>query len=520
MSGGIRFLAVSFLATVFSLFQNSIAQTPAFPGAEGFGKYTKGGRGGRVIEVTNLDSYGPGSLRDACEATGPRTVVFRVAGTIELEGYDIRIFNPYLTIAGQTAPGEGITLKDGGISVRANDVIIRYIRVRPGTAPLVLRDQNANGITIQSNEGVPIKNVVIDHTSLSWATDDLLYVIYGSDSVSIQWNLLSEALICDGTVPYCDGKGMLLGYGMKNVSVHHNLLAHTGIRQPLVCAGNLDYVNNISYNNDGPATEVSPFLNIGKPVFANFVGNYYENGPNSWNLDPKNKSIRLWSGGSDSYSDVSKVYVYGNIGPHRPDDNMAQTSIVWQENGGIPLANERLDYMPVSTTDAFTAYEQVLANAGVTVPARDAVDNRVLGYVRNKTGPSGWTEEGAISFPEVVGGWPTLATGTPPADSDHDGMPDFWETKSGLNPNSAADGPQDKDSDGYTNLEEYLNELAGGKATSSIGPSKSNLVGKSIASRGVKQCPLDIFGRTLGERVGSRQVFTSDIMKRKLQKAE
>ena len=420
-------------------------QTLAFPGAEGFGRFAKGGRGGRVVEVTNLNDSGPGSLRQCAEVeSGARTCVFRVAGTISVGTFDIIVRNPFLTIAGQTAPGDGVTLKDGGLSIRASDVIVRYFRVRPGPASLIQRQANANGISIQSNDGVPPRNIIIDRCSVSWGTDDLIYVVFGADNVTLQWNILSEGLNCQ--IQGCGSRGVLLDFlDNRFVSVHHNLYAHIFNRFPEITVGNLDMVNNVAFNSNATPVQVNPLRG---PVHANFVGNYFKDG---LDLVPANAGfadIRLIGG--LTFSPDSSVYVLGNIGRGRPMESLPQEAIVRSDNGGLTIQSTRFDYPLVATTDAFTARDQVLAGAGATLPVRDSVDQRIVSDVMNGTGQ-------IITDPSEVGGWPALASGTPPVDEDKDGMPDSWELSYGLNPSNPSDGPQDADGDGFTNLEEYLN---------------------------------------------------------------
>jgi len=411
-----------------------------------------------VIEVTNLNNSGPGSLRQCAEVeSGPRTCVFRVAGTIGLDTIDIVVRNPFLTIAGQTAPGGGIALKDGGLSIKANEVIVRYLRVRPGPAAYTQHRRNANGIAIQSNEGVVIQNVIIDHCSVSWGTDDLIYVIFGTDNVTVQWSILSEGLVNCG--PECGGKAFLMGYGARSVSFHHNLSAHNWIRWPEVTGGGnnpgftgkLDFVNNVQYNGNGTDTIVDPYHG---PIYVNFVGNYWEDGLDVLPQNTGKPAIRALGG--LPYSSSAGLYVKGNIGRGRPADGLPDTNIIWSDNGGLTIQPTPYPYPSLTTTDAFTARVQVLAQAGAILPVRDSVDQRIINNVTNKTGH--W-----ITSPVDVGGWPNLASGTPPDDTDHDGMPDAWELTHNLNPTNAADGPQDANGDGFTNLEEFLNRSQMGR---------------------------------------------------------
>ena len=441
-------------------------QTLAFPGAEGFGRFASGGRGGRTIDVTNLNNSGPGSLRQCAEVeTGARICRFAVSGTIALVpvagiASDIMITNDRVTIDGSTAPEGGIALKDGGLTIKANHVIVRHMRVRPGLKNYLKNNVNANGISIQGNEGVPISNVIVDHCSVSWTGDDLLKTTLGVDNVTIQWSIASEGLIgCPGS---CGGKGFLMGYGARSVSFHHNLSAHNWIRWPEVTGGGnspgftgrLDFVNNVQYNGNGTDTIIDPHHG---PIFINFDGNYWKDGLDALPLNIRKPVIRAVGG--LTYSSQAGLFVTNNYGRYwttDPNDREALSygvaspdrNIIWGDNGGLEVAATRYDYPLVTTTDPVQAFNDVLAGAGAF--PRDSVDTRVINDVRNGTGH--WNKD-----PADMGGWPVLTAGTPPADTDHDGMPDTWELSYGLNPSNSSDGPQDADSDGYTNFEEYLN---------------------------------------------------------------
>ncbi|MGQ0810219.1 MAG: hypothetical protein ACT4OO_03225 [Nitrospiraceae bacterium] len=400
-----------------------------------------------MIEVTNLNDEGPGSFRQCAQVeSGPRTCVFRVSGTIGLNTYDIEVTNPYLTIDGSTSSG-GIALKDGGLWIRASHVIVRHLRVRPGPASLIQRGSNANGISIQSSATGPISDVIIDHASVSWGTDDLMYSIFGSDNVTIQWSILSEALEC----AQCGGKGLLLD--AKNTTVHHSLYAHTYIRWPQMNKGNVDFVNNVKYNGNGTDAQLQPVYG---PILANFVGNYFKDGPSAWTQNLGYSEIRAI--GNEVYGSSSGIFVQGNIGRYTPAGASMplwglatpDRAIIWNDGGGFSVLAQRYPYPQVTTTSAQQAYEDVLNGAGAF--PRDSADVRIVNDVRNGTGR--W-----IVDPSDVGGWPVLASGTPPPDTDHDGMPDAWETAHGLNPNDPSDGPQDTNGNGYTNVEEFLHSL-------------------------------------------------------------
>lgn len=421
---------------------------PAFPEAEGFGQFAKGGRGGRVIEVTNLTSSGSGSFRQCAEIeSGPRTCVFRVSGTIGLETADIVVRHPFLTIAGQTAPGGGVALKDGGLDIRADHTIIRYLRVRPGARSWIELGTNANGIVYRSTEsGAATHDHICDHCSVSWGTDDLIAVVNGTYNVTIQDSLLSEGLADGPNCNNCGSRGLLIGTTNKEtVSVLRTLSAHNFIRFPNASGGQIDFVNNVDYNGNGSSAQIVP---ANGPVHINLIANWMQDGADLVPANSQFPAIRLVGG--FPFSATSRVYVFGNLGRGRPVDSAPQEFILWNDNGGVPLQDTRFDYPAVTMSDANQARDLVLSNAGAILPMRDAVDRRVVEDVRRTTGR-------IISDPAAVGGWPSLVSGVAPTDSDHDGMPDAWELTHGLDPANPNDGPQDFDGDGYTNLEEFLN---------------------------------------------------------------
>ncbi|NIM96226.1 MAG: hypothetical protein GTO18_21215 [Anaerolineales bacterium] len=441
---GALFIIAVILISLSLTLSNSAAESaalaiPAFPGAEGFGASSIGGRGGRVIEVTNLNESGPGSLRAAIEAEGPRIVVFRIGGTIELAS-SLRIKNPFITIAGQTAPGDGITLKNGSsnktaLTIQTHDVIVRYIRARPGAGG------EGDGINILNNSAY---NVIVDHCSVSWAVDENMSTWYDPHDITIQWCIIAEGLHDSTHSKGPHSKGILLGSdGSRNISLHHNLFAHNDERSPRIkTAGLVDVVNNVIYNYGGAAGYITnDFADL--PV--NYIGNYVIQGPDS---NTRRYEVEI----SPLSNHAISLYVEGNIGPHRSDDSLDQRLVVnpddWQY-----LTSNRHAAPPITTIYAFDAYDQILASAGASFPTRDAVDERVVNDVINRTGS-------IINHPSEVGGWPSLKPGTAPLDSDHDGMPDTWETERGLNPQQD-DSALDRDGDGYTNIEEYINGLVG-----------------------------------------------------------
>jgi pectate lyase len=427
----------------------------AFPSAEGFGAKALGGRGGVVIEVTNLEDSGPGSLRDAVEREGPRTIVFRVGGTIKVER-PIRIRDPYVTIAGQTAPGDGILIRNHPVNdeppltVETHDVVIRYLRLRPGPSAEPSCCIDALGMM----EGA--HHVIIDHVSLSWGVDEVLGASEDASDFTVQWSILSEGLRRGGHAKdERHSRGMLISTQEGgNVSIHHNLFAHNDGRNPEVALayGVADIVNNVLYNPGVRMIEVSEAN--AKP-YANVVGNIMLNGKNTKRDNPEiNNHIVRARDVDDGAREGFVMYVVGNLDEfYRTDDTMPEAVSVIEGDRSF-LAAERQPAPFVATTLAERAYADVLERAGATLPRRDAVDERILAEVRERDGE-------VIDDPSEVGGWPRLASGTPPADSDHDGMPDAWERELGLDPDDPADRNGDVTGNGYTNLENYLNELAG-----------------------------------------------------------
>jgi pectate lyase len=420
---------------------------PAFPGAEGFGADTPGGRKGRVIPVTNLNDRGPGSLRAAVEAEGPRTVVFRTGGTIEVDS-SLQIKNPFLTIAGQSAPGGGITLKNSAknlyapLQVKTHDVVIRHLRSRPG--PSAIPPAGADGSTVDAltiaDPQHKVYNVVIDHCSFSWAVDEVVNSWYDARDITVQWCIIAEGLHRPKDRQGAGSKGALFGgKGSERISFHHNLLAHNVGRNPMVKAsGVVDVVNNVLFVPATIAAVVDGELGVSK---VNFVGNQV--------LAPKGDG--LVHGIAVLGQNPVSLYVRDNLGPYRKRDDQPQELSVSEKNNSRKwLSARRHDAPAVTTTSAAKAYEQVLRNAGCTLPVRDAADERVVAEVQK-----GRTR--MVDDPAEVGGWPELAAGTAPVDTDRGGMPDEWEQKHGLDPRDASDGAQDLDGDGYTNVEEFLN---------------------------------------------------------------
>jgi len=423
-------------------------QILAFPGAEGAGRFALGGRAGRVSRVTNLQDSGPGSLRAAVEEKGPRAIVFDVAGTIPLKT-PLVVRNGQVTIAGQTAPGGGITVRDRHFEIAADDVIVRFIRARLGNEAGIESD----AFTISRG-----KRIIVDHVSASWSIDETLssgssYKTPQDDlrDVTVQWSIISESLRRSLHAKGDHGYGSLLrgGKGAK-MSFHHNLWAHHAARMPR--PGNYltpqadpvgafyDFRSNVFYNWGGNHAGYN--ADSGEKASHaqyNFIDNAYKMGPDS------RKPIAF-----DERNPIAKAYFGGN------SMNGTIPADPWSLVNGALAPGYRLaapiNMPPVTADPAPRAFERVLASAGASL-ARDAVDARVVETVRNGTGR-------LIDSQKEVGGWPELAAGGPRKDSDGDGMPDDWERQQRLNPRNAADASADRDGDGYSELEEWLNALA------------------------------------------------------------
>ncbi|MFG6432250.1 pectate lyase family protein [Roseateles sp. LYH14W] len=427
---------------------------PAFPGAEGEGAISLGGRGGRAIYVTTLADSGPGSLRAAVAATGPRTVVFAVSGTIALKT-PLEIKHGRITIAGQTAPGDGITLRDQPLMIDADDVVVRFIRSRLGDAA----DVDADAITVGSGQ-----RIILDHVSTSWSSDESLSVTVtrpdlgrpAYQHVTVQWSLIGESLNCNTAKKgACHGFGSLLrGAHGTRLSMHHNLWAHHQDRMPRPgnylkpeadpLGGFYDLRANVFYNW---ATERAGY-NLdrgGERTSYNFVGNVYLTGPTSrgkFAFEESNPGSRAFFAGNsmDGQVPADPWTLVRAHAKHLP--------------GGLPEGYKLaapLPFAPITVDAPDKTLDRVLAGVGASL-VRDAVDQRHIDDVRQRRGK-------LINSQSEVGGWPVLQSKPAPLDSDGDGMPDAWEVGQGLNPRDGADAARVDAATGYTNLERYLNGL-------------------------------------------------------------
>lgn len=438
------------------------AQQIAFPGAEGYGKWTVGGRGGRVLTVTNLNDSGEGSFRDAVEQTGARIVVFAVDGTIELKS-PLRINNDSITIAGQSAPGDGICLKDYPLVVNASNVIIRYIRVRVGDRYRLDSDGVGGGRYGQ-------KNVILDHLSVSWSIDECLS-IYKTENLTVQWCLVAHSLNTSVHTKGSHGFGGIWG-GYK-ATFHHNLLANHASRNPRFSSVDgtkwVDYRNNVVYN-----WGFKTAYGGGHHAEINMVNNYYKPGPASQHhrlLDvAEDGTGRYYVAGNvmagddavtrDNHSAITdcagKCYIPGRKSAG-PDSGISPEAIPTSgEECASCLVGSPFPSEPIHEDAPVVAYQRILESVGCSF-SQDSYDREVLRQVREGIGTFG--TNGIINSQEDVGGWPVLKAGKALKDTDGDGMPDDWESKHGLNPKSASDAFAYTLNENYTNIEVYLNSL-------------------------------------------------------------
>lgn len=438
------------------------AQQIAFPGAEGYGKWTVGGRGGRVLTVTNLNDSGEGSFRDAVEQTGARIVVFAVDGTIELKS-PLRINNDSITIAGQSAPGDGICLKDYPLVVNASNVIVRYIRVRVGDRYRLDSDGVGGGRYGQ-------KNVILDHLSVSWSIDECLS-IYKTENLTVQWCLVAHSLNTSVHTKGNHGFGGIWG-GYK-ATFHHNLLANHASRNPRFSSVDgtkwVDYRNNVVYN-----WGFKTAYGGGHHAEINMVNNYYKPGPASQHhrlLDvAEDGTGRYYVAGNvmagddavtrDNHSAITdcagKCYIPGRKSAG-PDSGISPEAIPTSgEECASCLVGSPFPSEPIHEDAPVVAYQRILESVGCSF-SQDSYDREVLRQVREGIGTFG--TNGIINSQEDVGGWPVLKAGKALKDTDGDGMPDDWESEHGLNPKSASDASAYTLNEDYTNIEVYLNSL-------------------------------------------------------------
>lgn len=453
---------------------------PAFPGAEGGGAYTPGGRGGKVIVVTSLADEGPGTFREACETGGARIIVFNVSGVIRLSS-PIHLRAPYVTIAGQTSPGDGVCLTGASFLIDTHDVVIRHMRFRRGAQDVAFRDDAIGGN--------PVGNIMIDHCSASWGLDENMSIyrhVYNRDetghglklptvNITIQNSVFSEAM---DTYNHAFG-GTIGGH---NCMFARNLFASNISRNCSVGMNEgFNFVNNVTFNWWNRSVDGGDNTSL-----FNIINNYFKPGPITPLDKPISYRILKPESGRDKSKALSfgKAYVSGNI----VHGNKKVTKDNW--NGGVQLAddvkeeeflskirvNEPFPMPHVTIMPAQKAYNFVMENVGANFPKRDAVDARIVKsvqtgkaiYVENapefvspyikRRLPADSYKQGIITDIRQVGGLPEYK-GTPVKDSDNDGMPDAWEIKNGLNPHDPSDATLDCNGDGYTNIEKYINGI-------------------------------------------------------------
>lgn len=461
-------------------------KTPAFPGAEGFGRYVTGGRGGEVYHVTSLaDDGSEGTLRWALAKGGTKTIVFDVSGTIHLQSsLDISVGN--VTIAGQTAPGDGICVADYPVAIKANNVIVRYMRFRLGNKNVL-----ANGADGWDGfGGFDHQDWMIDHCSVSWSIDECLSVL-GNKNTTVQWCLVAQSLVNSGHSKGSHGYGG--NWGGSGASFHHNLIAHHGSRTPRLgprpktqLDERMDMRNNVIYNFGGNGCYG------GEGMTVNIVNNYYKPGPGT-PTDKKGYRIAGIGIRTQSYIETypayapalhlwGKYYVAGNYNSkytsvnndnwtygiiNQINANDCDGTFTAETKDTIKLT-EPMDFVATTTHTAADAYDRVLDYAGASL-SRDSFDALMVSDARN--GVASYTGNGLskgfvnsqddnrpADAPEDWSAWPTLVSGSAPTDTDGDGMPDEWESANGLDANDPADG-KTIGADGYTNLEHYLNSL-------------------------------------------------------------
>jgi len=411
------------------------AWLPAFPGAEGFGARASGGRGGEVYEVTNLDDSGPGSLRDAVSKRN-RTVVFRVSGTIELKKRLV-VAQPNITIAGQTAPGDGICLRNYPFAVSSRNVIVRYLRSRLGD--VTRQEDDSMGVLHGAS------NVIFDHCSATWSIDEALSLSGNETDVTIQWCLIAEPLHNSFHAKGPHGYGSLMRSNGR-VTLHHNLWAHCASRSPRLGDNygkapypTFDVRNNVIYDFGHTCSGLTQGI-----LEVNYVGNYIRPGPSSKARFPIHVGAP-----SDMRFYIKDNVFEGNV-KLTADNSMFFDPIDVKGKRQVQTVTGPFAAPAVRTQTAKQAFDSVLAVVGASLPVRDSVDRRIIEQVRKGTGK-------IIDSQKNVGGWPELKSTPAPLDTDHDGIPDAWETKHGLNPRDPADAGLAHDKNGYTNLEHYLN---------------------------------------------------------------
>ena len=455
--------------------QSDETATAAFPGAEGYGKYTVGGRGGKVYVVTTLEDYDKGekpiegSFRRAVEKKGARTIVFAVAGNITLKR-KLDITKDSITIAGQTAPAPGVCIGGHQVRIKANQVILRYLRFRLGDTNQEESDALSSNASTEKGQ---FNDIIIDHCSVSWSTDECAS-FYGNERITFQWNIVSESLRKSIHAKGEHGYGGI--WGGKGASYHHNLLAHHDSRNPRFdhpgvtdISGVIDFRNNVIYNWGNNSSYGGQCRTI------NIVNNYYKPGP-ATTKSKRNRIFAPEAGINDTHYGYGEYYVTGNVivGDKTATKNNWAGGVQQIKKDIDPLVfsydtirmKEPFPFANLPYSDAETAYEQVLANVGASL-WRDEVDSRIVEEVRK--GKATYGEKGLIDSQEQVGGFPELEQlGIAQLDYALAGMPDDWEVLKGLTPENKKDANGYDLSPQYTNIEVYINSLVPDEAMTII----------------------------------------------------
>lgn len=479
----IHFILFIIFISVSSSIGAQTEKTPAFPGAEGYARYITGGREGTVYHVTNLNDSGEGSLRWALGKSGKKIIVFDVSGTIHLQSQLNIPSNT--TIAGQSAPGDGICIADFPCSIKGNNVIVRYMRFRLGNINVDKADDGWDGFGAMDQQ-----NIIIDHCSISWSIDECLSVL-GNKNTTVQWCLVAQSLVEAGHNKGAHGYGG--NWGGSGASFHHNMIIHHTSRTPRLgprtttqLDERMDMRNNVIYNYGGNGCYG------GEGMKVNIVNNYYKPGPGSpTNYKGKriagigirtNEYITKYPDYSPALHLWGKYYVTGNVNTQYEDvtkdnwtygmynqiDASGNDGTYTQETKDTIRINEPIAFVYTTTHTAEQAYEKVLNYAGACLH-RDSFDELMINDARNGTATytgdgqnPGFVNSQNDNKPSDAGenwsAWPTLKSTTAPTDTDGDGIPDTWEQANGLNPNDATDGQMIGD-DGYTAVERYLNSL-------------------------------------------------------------
>jgi pectate lyase len=500
------------------------AKIPVFPGAEGAGVFTVGGRGGKVLKVTRLDdpdTINPpaGSLRWALTQPGPRIVVFAVGGTIGLRK-SIKIREPFLTIAGQTAPGDGVTIRNEPVVIQTHDIVVRYVRFRLGEIGNTDAD-NGDALTIAGPTSQKMNdpkrltyNIVIDHCSFSWGTDETVSFYnenslirdhrFRTQNITFSWNIIAEPLACSPLRPHSEcepgtnGHSTALYFGLNhdNITIHHNLIAHSVRRNPLIGDGHFEVINNLIFNAKkilNITRTRSSVQAVSDPTILNYIGNMAMSASQTRMvlIGPNKCEDEKCAG--DTQNLDHKIYVRDNIGPVRTKSEMDEWKCVTDDWGDRRDADKKwqapspyswpdsANHHPVRTQDHKNAYHDVLNNAGASIK-RDAVDKRIVSEVRDcydngnciqrvidspsfessrrHLFRSDYSKYLITATPQAIAedGYPVLKNGVERKDSDNDGMPDDWETQNGLNP-SKNDSAFSNLHSIYTNIEVYINSI-------------------------------------------------------------